>query len=97
MILEICQIQSYHSLLLKNLTGDNFAKWKYDMNIILVLDNLKFVLIEECPPKTAVNANKNIIDAYENWVRANDKARCYLLAYMSDVLKTKLYWSLYMA
>ena len=73
----------------EKLTGDNFAKWKKNMNIILVLDNLKFVLMEECPLEPAVNANKTIKDAYENWIRANEKAHCYLLATMSDVLNTK--------
>ena len=73
----------------KKLIGDNFAKRKKNMNIILMLDNLKFVLTEKCPPQPVANANKSQKDAYDNWVRANDKARCYLLAAISDVHNTK--------
>ena len=50
----------------EKLTSDNFAKWKKNMNIILVLDNLKFVLTEECPPQLAANANKSQKNAYDN-------------------------------
>ena len=52
----------------EKLTDDNFAKWKKNMNIILVLDNLKFVFTEECPPQPTANANKSQKDAYDNWV-----------------------------
>ena len=52
----------------KKLTDDNFAEWKKNMNIILVLDNLKFFLTEEYPPQPAANANKSQKDSYDNWV-----------------------------
>ena len=32
------------------LTGDNYTKWKNNINAILVTKDLKFVLTEECPP-----------------------------------------------
>ena len=44
---------------IEKLTGYNFAKWKKNMNIILVLDNLKFVIMEKCPPQPVANTNKS--------------------------------------
>ena len=31
---------------------ENFVKWKSNLNIILICKNYKFVLTEECPPKS---------------------------------------------
>ena len=45
------------------------------MNIILVLDNLKCVFTEKCPPQLVANTNKNQKDVYDNWVQGNDKGR----------------------
>ena len=37
----------------EKLTGQNYANWKNTINTVLVIDDLKFVLIEECPPLPA--------------------------------------------
>ena len=42
----------------EKLTGDNFIKWKSNMNIVLVSEDYKFVLMEECPPQPAANATR---------------------------------------
>ena len=73
----------------EQLSGENFVKWKSNMNIILLCDNYKFVLTEECPPVPAGNATRNVREAYDRWIATNNKARCYLLAGMSDVLRAK--------
>src|SRR5215813_8985828 len=71
------------------LIGENYIKWKSNMNAVLVCKDLKFVLTEECPPEPAINTSQAIRDAHQKWVKANEKARCYLLAGMSDVLTVK--------
>ena len=71
------------------LTGDNYTKWKHNINAILVTKDLKFVLTEECPPMPAANAARTVREAYEKWVSSDEKARTYLLASMTDVLVTK--------
>ena len=70
----------------EKLTGDNFIKWKSNMNIVLVSEDYKFVLMEESPPQPATNAT---CAAREKWTHANNKARCYMLAGMTDVLRAK--------
>ena len=42
----------------EKLTGDNFIKWKSNMNIVLVSEDYKFVLTEKCPPQPAANATR---------------------------------------
>ena len=73
----------------KKLNGDNYSTWKSNINTILVIDYLRFVLLEECPPNSGSNANRTVQDAYDRWTRANDKARVYILASISDVLAMK--------
>ena len=84
MVSPIMQILSNEKL-----TGDNYVKWKSNMNAVLVCEDLKFVLTEECPPEPVRNASQAIRDARQRWVSVNKKARCYLLAGMSEVLAAK--------
>ena len=49
----------------EKLTGDNFIKWKSNMNILLVSEDYKFVLTEECPPQPAANATRAARESYE--------------------------------
>ena len=73
----------------EKLNGDNFVKWKSNMNIVLIYENQKFVLIEECPLEAPANAARNVREKYDAWIQANNKGRCYMLASMNDVLRTK--------
>ena len=73
----------------EKLNGDNHATWKSNLNTILVIDDLRFVLTEEYPPNPSSNANQTGRDAYDRWTKANGKARVYILASISDVLAKK--------
>ena len=42
------------------LTGENYVKWKSNINAILVCEDLKFVLTEDCPPKPARNTGQAV-------------------------------------
>ena len=76
-------------LLNDKMTGENYIKWKSNMNAILVCEDLKFILTEERPPELARNAGQAVRDTYQKWAAMNEKARCYLLAEMSEVLAVK--------
>ena len=56
---------------------------------MLVCENNRFVLTEECPAGPVVNAARSVRDPYEHWIQANNKAQAYMLASMSDVLRIK--------
>ncbi|KAA0062741.1 gag/pol protein [Cucumis melo var. makuwa] len=76
-------------LAFEKLNGDNYAAWKSNLKTILVIDDLRFVLAEECPQTPASNVNRASREAYDGWIKANEKARVYILASMSDVLAKK--------
>ncbi|TYK29276.1 gag/pol protein [Cucumis melo var. makuwa] len=56
----------------------NYATWKSNLNMILVIDDLYFVLMEEYLPFPSRNASQIVKNAYDRWTKANDKARVYL-------------------
>ena len=74
---------------MKNLTAKNYATWKSNLNTILDIDDLRFILTEERPQALTTNANRNVLKTYDRWVKANEKARVYILASMSNVLAKK--------
>ncbi|TYJ98341.1 gag/pol protein [Cucumis melo var. makuwa] len=44
---------------------------------------------EECPQTPGSNTNRTSREAYDRWVKANEKARVYILSSMTDVLAKK--------
>ena len=52
---------------MEKLSGENFLKWKQNINIVLIGDNSKFVLTEESPEVPAKEATKFVRDKYEHW------------------------------
>ncbi|KAK4478466.1 hypothetical protein RD792_013941 [Penstemon davidsonii] len=59
------------------------------MNIMMVCENQKFVLKEECPPEPPATATRTVREKYDSWIQTNNKVKCYMLASMSDVLRQK--------
>ncbi|TYK11957.1 DNA-binding protein HEXBP-like [Cucumis melo var. makuwa] len=57
--------------------------------MILVISDLCFVLMEECPPFPTKYASQTIRDAHDRWTKANDKAHLHTLASMSNILSKK--------
>ncbi|XP_022158202.1 uncharacterized protein LOC111024739 [Momordica charantia] len=76
-------------LAIEKLNGKNYTQWKTNLNAILVVDDLRFVLTEECRQPPTPNAVRASRDAYDRWIKANDKAKVYIFASISDVLAKK--------
>ena len=73
----------------EKLDDDNYIKWKSNINIVLICENQKFVITEEGPLEPHATASRNVREKYDSWQLANNKASCYMLASMNDVLRTK--------
>ena len=73
----------------EKLNDENFVNWKSNMNIVLICENYKFILIKECPFEPTANAPQSIREAYDHWIQANNKVYYYILAAMSDILRIK--------
>ncbi|TYK25814.1 gag/pol protein [Cucumis melo var. makuwa] len=56
------------------LNGNNYASWKNTINTVLI-DDLRFVLVEECPQVPTANATRTAQEAHERWAKANEKTR----------------------
>ena len=72
------------------LDGNNFQKWKSNLNIVLVSESIRFVLTEAKPHIPSNNTSKEGKEAYTRRITSNNKAIAYMLASMIDTLRTKL-------
>ncbi|RYE04405.1 MAG: hypothetical protein EOP33_09170, partial [Rickettsiaceae bacterium] len=72
------------------LTGENFLKWKSNLNIMLVSESIRFILTEERPPFPTSNSSSSQKDDFDRWTVANNKSIAYMLVSISDSLRTKL-------
>ncbi|XP_074576216.1 uncharacterized protein LOC141832654 [Curcuma longa] len=69
------------------LFGPNYIDWKRNLDIVLTAEEYKFVLQVECPPKPTENSSEEEMESYRKWIKADEMARCYILASMSSVLQ----------
>ncbi|XP_042051502.1 uncharacterized protein LOC121796788 [Salvia splendens] len=65
------------------LEGHNYIVWKQNLDIVLTAEEYKYVLTTECPPEPAANASAAVKETYRKWCKANEMAKCYMLASMS--------------
>ncbi|XP_062100866.1 uncharacterized protein LOC133806793 [Humulus lupulus] len=59
------------------------------MNIVLICENHTFVFTDECLEVPAATVPKTSREKYDARILSNNKAKCYMLASMSDVLRKK--------
>ena len=71
------------------LTGDNFQKWKSNLNIVLVRENIRYILNVHKLLVPNNTATRQVKAEYNQWVASNNKAIAYMLGSMSDVLRAK--------
>ena len=69
------------------LTGPNYIDWKRNLDIVLTAESYKFVLTEHCPDAPTGESTQEEIEYHRKWVKADEMARCYILASMSNVLQ----------
>lgn len=69
------------------LTGPNYIDWKRNLDIVLTAEEYKFVLTQVCPEEPGEGATIEETQAHKRWVKADEMARCYILASMSNVLQ----------
>ena len=51
---------------------------------------MRFILTDPCPPVPAANASRAVRNSYDQWISANNRAIGYILASMSDMLRSKM-------
>ena len=53
-------------------------------------ENIRFILTEPCPHIPAANAQRTVRENYDRWMNTNNQAISYMLASMSDTLRSKM-------
>ncbi|XP_026399088.1 uncharacterized protein LOC113294935 [Papaver somniferum] len=66
------------------LTGPNYVDWKRNLDIVLTVQDYKFVLNE---PDDVLPEPHETTGAHARWKKANDIAKCYSMASISNVLQ----------
>ena len=69
------------------LAGPNYINWKRNLNLVLTAEEYKFVLTDVCLPTPSSDSSKEDVEAYQQWRKADEMARCYILASMSNILQ----------
>jgi len=69
------------------LTGPNYVDWKRNLDIVLTAEGFKYVLTSDSLGLPQSEDAHDEMVAYEKWNKADEIARCYILASMSNVLQ----------
>ena len=70
------------------LTELNIMTWQHNLNIVLTTEEYKYVLTTPCPVVRASSLESWKI-AEAKWKKANEMAKCYIMASISDVLQSE--------
>ncbi|XP_028101305.1 uncharacterized protein LOC114300652 [Camellia sinensis] len=69
------------------LTGSNYVNWKRYLTIVLTAEKLNHVLTTDPPALPEADATDEQREAVGKWHEADDVAKCYILASMTNVLQ----------
>ena len=71
------------------LTGSNYVDWKRNLDIVLTVEEHKYVLIQPCP-RPSLDAPLEEKQRYDRCQKSNEMAKCYILASISNVLQHQM-------
>ncbi|XP_028113002.1 uncharacterized protein LOC114311139 [Camellia sinensis] len=69
------------------LTGSNYVNWKRNLTIVLTAEKLNHVLTTDPPALPEADATDEQHEVVRKWHEADDVAKCYILASMTNVLQ----------
>ena len=72
------------------MTGSNYVDWKRNLDIVLAVEEHKYVLSQPCPNFPSLDAHPEEKQRYDRWQKSNEMAKCYILASMSNVLQHQM-------
>ena len=69
---------------------DNYVDWKRNLDIVLTVEEHKYVLNKPCPSFPSLDAHFEEKQGYDRWQKYNEMAKCYILASISNVLQHQM-------
>ena len=72
------------------LTQFNYVDQKRNLDIVLIAEEHKFMLHEPCPSFPSLDTPLEEKQQYDYWQKSNEMAKCYILAFISNVLQHQM-------
>ena len=72
------------------LTGSNYVDQKRNLDIVLTVEEHKYVLIQPCPSFPSLDASLEEKQRYDRWQKSNEMSKCYTLASITNVLQHQI-------
>ena len=72
------------------LIGSNYVDLKRNLDIVLTVEEHKYVLTQPCPNFPSLDASLEEKQRYDCWHKSNEMAKCYILASISNVLQHQM-------
>ena len=72
------------------LNGSNYVDQKKNLDIVLTVEEHKFVLTKPCPSFPLLDALPKEKQRYDRWQKSNEMAKCYILASILNVLQHQM-------
>ena len=69
------------------LSGPNYVDWKRNLIIVLTVDKIAHVLKTKSPELALADATEEQRDAFNKWHEADEMAKRYIMAFMTNVLQ----------
>ena len=72
------------------LTGSNYVDWKRNLDIVLTIEEHKYVHTKPCPSFPSLDAPSKEKQRYDHWQKSNEMAKFYILASISNILQHQI-------
>ena len=72
------------------LNRSNSVNWKRNLDIVLTVEEHKYVLTQPCPSFPSLDASLEEKQRYDRWQKSNEMAKYYILASISNVLQHQM-------
>ena len=72
------------------LIGSEYVDWKRNLEIVLIAEEHKCVLTQQCPKFPSLDAPLKEKQRYDRWQKSNEMAKCYILASILNVLQHQM-------
>ncbi|KAJ8754716.1 hypothetical protein K2173_012105 [Erythroxylum novogranatense] len=70
--------------------GDNFNEWRRNLDIALQYERISWVLTENEPTPLSGYSTPEQVQQHERWQNADKTTKCYILAFVSDMLQKQI-------
>ena len=72
------------------LNRSNSVNWKRNSDIVLTVEEHKYVLSQPCPNFPSLDAPFEEKQRHDRWQKSNEMSKCYILASISNVLQHQM-------